>query len=187
MSDPLNAWRDVQGWLTGKEAAALQYLAHGRRVLEIGCLHGKSAVAMGAVAEMVVTCDHFDGDGFTKNAMGVPFTTSQTYASAMQNIRAAGMAGHVFVMAAAFPACLQVLNLESFDVFFYDGDHTYEATKEAIDKLGLRGKALAIHDYSPEPKFAGVVRAVDEAKEQHGVMLTTADCLAVLHYQGNAR
>jgi predicted O-methyltransferase YrrM len=181
-------WRDVPGWLTDKEAAALQYLAHGRRVLEIGCLHGKSAVAMGAVASVVVTCDHFNGDGFTEKATdAVPFTTSRTYESAMKNIRGAGMAGHVFVMAAPFPECLQVLDREAFDVFFYDGDHTYEATKEAIDKFGLRGKALAIHDYSPEPKFAGVVRAVDEAKEQHGVMLTTADCLAVLHYQGRGR
>lgn len=69
------------------------------------------------------------------------------------------------------------------DMVFYDGDHSYDATKEALEywnpKL-LPGGILVVHDY--EPMHSDCMRAVDEfaAANNKKIMVPTKSTVAIL-------
>jgi hypothetical protein len=59
-------------------------------------------------------------------------------------------------------------NIGDIDMMFYDGDHSYEATKEALEYWNTKlipGGILACHDY--EPMHSDCMRAVDEFAAVH--------------------
>jgi len=51
--------RGIKGWLELHEAEALERLAVGRVVMEIGSYHGRSTVVMAPVAQKVICIDYF--------------------------------------------------------------------------------------------------------------------------------
>ena len=153
MTKKTDAYQTVPGHLYDVEAKFLQQLARGRRILEIGTHHGRSAVAMAATAKSVVTIDHYQGDGM----VGAPDKSL-----AEKHVRESGL-GNIELVDSTWQGFLarDEVRLSGFDVIFYDGDHTQEAAFLAaiVDFSGR----IAIHDYKPgEPAMSHVVESAEE-------------------------
>lgn len=172
-------WRDVQGWLSESEGAELQRLAAGLTVLEVGCWKGRSTVCLAQAAARVVSVDHFAGDEYAGRAFTLP--------EAVETVAALDVRGCVTLVAGAFADVVPLLRLERFGLFFYDADHTYQATADALAAIlgGASPSApVAVHDYDPaQPVWADCIRAVDEAARRHGRAVRVVDRLAILETQ----
>lgn len=154
-----DAWQKIHGWLFKKEGEALQEMAAGRVILEVGTWKARSTVALAATAEHVVSVDHFKGDSFAGRG--------GTFPAAWQNLIDKHASHKVTLVAGDFRDVLPRLDLRKFGAFFYDGDHTYEATAAALRfaeqmRPGIR---VAVHDYKPnQPQ---VRQAVDEFQKRN--------------------
>ena len=151
----IESYQACQGWLLPVEAHKLQELAEDKNVLEIGVWKGRSAVAMAAVAEHVTACDYFRGDGFTGQAC--------TLKDCWQNLwRLELTPDWVTVILGTMYQVVPRLDLAQFDFAFYDANHTYEHTRDALQMLdGV--PVIAVHDYKPnERQYGGVIQAVGE-------------------------
>lgn len=157
---------DIHGWLDRSEAAALENLARGKRVLEIGSYCGLSTVIMGRVAEHVTAVDYFDGRGTPD-----PRDTRADFA---RNIERHGLTGKV---ESCHPDA--VYPLPQYDLAFIDGAHDRGSVaadiQRALDVLAPDG-LLAFHDYG-RPMDSGVKQAVDELG---GEILSIHKTLAVV-------
>ena len=142
---------EVQGFMPAAGLAILRDLAADKRVLEIGCWKGRTALAMAAVANCVWTVDHFRGDAYTGKAYTLP--------EAWENLRAAG---NVRVLAGPFEEIMLGLDLAWFEVLFYDADHDYEPTRRFLELAVERSidATLVVDDYSPA--YPQVMQAVHE-------------------------
>jgi len=75
----LQGWREVEGWCTDEEGMYLyecaRRLPSGSVVVEIGCWHGKSTIALALgcreSGSRVVSVDHLQGDGRVVPATGI--------------------------------------------------------------------------------------------------------------------
>jgi len=153
-TDP-GAWIDCPGFLFRKEAEELQRLAAGRDVLECGVWKAKSSLAMAATAKHVVSVDNFQGDAYTGRASTLP--------GAWRSLTEYHGRHKVTLMAGDFRDVLPRLDLSQFGLFFYDADHSYEATAAALrlaEKRMRRDLTIAVHDYKPHQKQ--ILRAVDQ-------------------------
>lgn len=128
------------------ECEFLQSLATGKRVLEIGTHHGRSASALASSALSVVTVDTYKGDP----QIGAPsLALAQENLSAFKNIE---------LIVGDWRE--QTIDPENYDLIFYDGCHTEEGA--FLSRLLQYRGIIAIHDYKPaEPDMRHVVEAAD--------------------------
>jgi hypothetical protein len=171
----LEAFRSVAGWLSDAEANALQRIAAGATVLEVGTWKAKSAIAMAAVAFHVVTVDHFAGDGFA--GVGNPGT------QAWENVVRAEAQERVTMMFTPWDQAKRFIDINDFEVIFYDGDHTFEATRNVlayIDDQMAWDAVIAVHDYDDKPQHWGCRKAVDEFALANDYRFELHDTLAIL-------
>ena len=147
-------YQDVQGYMPAPGLEVLRRLATGKRVLEIGCWKGRTAIAMAEVAASVWSIDHFRGDAYAG-----PYNTLP---EAWANVIASGLP--VRLLVGPFTELLPALDLAHFDLVFYDGDHDFEPTQTFL-RIALaecRADALiVVDDYSAA--YPQVQRAVAEA------------------------
>jgi predicted O-methyltransferase YrrM len=159
---------NVRGWLLPEEGEALYRLAAGRGVLEIGTWCGLSALTMEQSARFIVCVDHFQGDG--------DIGPADVRAEALANL-ATGVG--IFVEEGDQADIIPTLNVDAFDLVFYDADHSYESTRKGIDLLvesGLRPPTIvAFHDFNKP----GVERAVREFAKEQGRTILLVGTLAV--------
>jgi len=146
------------------EHAAL-WLAHHAypcsRIVEIGSLHGRSALAMLANSDAHLWCI---------DAWGEPSTTTlEDYEIFLENVSPYVEEGRLTVLRThshlGLASLLEDYGKESFDMVFIDGGHDYDTVKGDI--LGCRpllreGGLLSGHDYSHRKGHPGVKKAVDE-------------------------
>lgn len=149
-----DTYKEIQGWLSDKEAFALQQVARELTVLEIGTWKGKSAIAMAATALSVVTIDSFFGDDFTGKAFTLP--------EAVENFRKYDDQQKITLVIKDFKELVKSRFLFSavynVSLVYYDADHTKEAVinfTNLLDKFGQYGKLpiIAFHDYEFTPVY----------------------------------
>lgn len=164
------------GWLTANEANELQRLATGKRVVEIGAWKGRSTVVLSQAAEHVISIDHFKGDDYAGR-----FSVRNHYFESLDRFQCQNV---TTIIADSFDAC-QLIDSDivrgGIDLFFYDADHTKEATENALFRAAnWKCPTIAIHDYSPAEYFKGVCEAVDWFVALGNYTFRLIDHLAVL-------
>lgn len=176
----VSAYASVPGWLSELEASTLQSLAKDNTVLEVGTWKARSTIAMAATAKHVVTVDHFAGDGFA--GVGNPGT------QAWENVVRAEAQERVTMMFTPWEIAKRFLATSDFEVIFYDGDHTYEATHNFLKYVHgqwILRTVIAVHDYDNNPNHWGCRKAVDEFVSGRGYSFELYDTLAVLRPSPN--
>ena len=170
ISPVAGAWPyDIPGWLARSEGKALEELAAGKRVLEIGSYCGLSTVIQGRVAKHVTAVDYFDGRSTPQ-----PRNTLMEF---KRNIERHGLADKVTI---CHPDA--EIPLPEYDLAFIDGCHHLPFVREDIRKARKVLKPdglLAFHDYQ-HPTDPGVEEAVDELLHDGGELLSLTDSLAVV-------
>lgn len=169
--------KEIQGWLSDKEAQALQVIADGARVVEVGCWKAKSSIAMAATAKSVLTIDHFRGDSYT----GLAFTLPE----AIENIRKHDADGKISILVQDFFGIKEGQMKDMImlsDVLYYDGDHSEQSVKQLTDFLVDFDNMpiIAFHDYESSPVYQDGKDVFDAfVKEliEHGF---DSDCLIVV-------
>lgn len=135
--------REIQSAVSDDEAAELERLATGKRVVEFGSWHGFSAVVMGRVAERVVAVDWHHGDAHAGVAETLP-----TY---IDNLKRHGLRDTVVTIVGQFPDVAPTLARDYFDVGFLDGKHDRASVERDLaliaGLLDRPGCILACHDY----------------------------------------
>jgi predicted O-methyltransferase YrrM len=152
-------WRDlapgdgppISTSVTEREAAELQRLAKGKRVLEVGAAYGFSTVTLALVASWVTSVD--------------PHNWLQSYGPLMRHLNVYSVTDRVGVVQAfSYDALPQMVDEGvSFDLVFIDGDHAEQAVDHDVTwgrKLLAPGGVLACHDYG-EDTCPGVRAALD--------------------------
>ena len=147
----LESYKEIDGWLEDSEANALQIIAEGLNVVELGCWKGKSSIAIGATAKSVLTVDHFSGDTFTGKAFTLP--------EAIKNIRKFDSEKKISILVQDF---FDIRSSEikkmllCADLVYYDGDHNEESVKKFIDFISQfkRLPIIAFHDYDASINFS---------------------------------
>lgn len=138
------------GWMSPTELRWLaEQAATMSSIVEVGCLHGRSAYAMLTACPGPVYCiDPWSDDGW-RSFMG-----------------SCGHFPNVRPMREASPGA--AAKVGPVDMVFLDGDHDYAAVIADIEAwLPLTNKLLCGHDYTVGPDgapggFPGVKQAVDE-------------------------
>lgn len=161
-------WRDVpignsviNTSLTAAETSALQGLATGKDVLEIGSAFGYSTVAIGLVAKTVVAVD--------------PHLTHASHPALLGNIAANGLQDKVTVRVGTSQVWLPALQGLTFDLVWIDGDHAAEMVEHDVTwalRLLRPGGVLACHDYDEET-CPGVKVALDKMFGGPGALTDT--------------
>jgi predicted O-methyltransferase YrrM len=170
------------------ELDRLNELAVGKTVLEIGSRYGASTIGMaGSGAAVVYALDWHKGDKWHEAAgAGVGDTLTQFWL----HVYFYKLRDKIIPLVGSSQQVLPLLQDETFDLIFVDGDHSYEGAsydfQQAL-RLLKPGGTIAIHDYERELKLTGyqgtpleigVTRAADEllgsADEQ-------VDSLAIYH------
>ena len=160
---------DIPGWLTRGEAKAMEDLARGKRVLEIGSYCGLSTVVMARVAEHVTAVDYFDG-------RGTPLPRN-TAAEFKNNIDRYGVAEKVVT---CHPGAQ--IPLPSYDLAFIDGAHDHQSVANDAYKAMCvlsRGGLLAFHDYK-HPMHPGVEQAIDDLLLDGAELISQTETVAVV-------
>ena len=145
--------REIRTSLTLAERDALQLLADGRVVLEVGSAFGFSTVALASVAAHVVAVD-------THSPLG-------SLDLMRQNLEDFGLASQVTILVGSSASILAQLTAASFDLAFIDADHSFQAVQaDALECLRLvkPGGVLAFHDYH-ESSCPDVAVALDQLFE----------------------
>jgi len=158
----IDAFLTVPGHLYDSEGRHLQDLAKGKKVLEIGTHLGRSAVAMAATAFHVTTIDHYRGDA----QIGAP-----SLEEAMQNIRSSGLAGSITQVVADWTKWIAgPVDLQAYDMLFYDGAHTFPIyEKHFLDLCDDFTGLIAVHDcYKQDPDMVLVTQSIEEFAKRTG-------------------
>lgn len=165
-NEAIKAALQIDGWLSGSEAAALYDLAHDAKgpIVEIGSWRGRStaALALGSMSgnyQPVYAVDAFLPVLHTAANRFAPASSPELLRS---NLDGAGVNGLVHIVAKNSEEAVAEIP-DQIDVLFVDGAHDYEAVKRDLEtylpKIRIGGK-VAIHDcHEADP---GVVQAVDE-------------------------
>lgn len=158
-------WRNVRGWLSGLEGLALQEMAAGRTVLEIGSYCGRSTVAMAEVARLVVSLDWHQGDP------GAGW--GDTLPELWQNLADFGLRGKVVVIAASVDVVAPLLTPWQYDLVFVDGAHdaaSVERDCRLARKVVRPGGTIAMHDWNLEGVRTGAQAAGVMARPVAGLV-----------------
>jgi predicted O-methyltransferase YrrM len=146
-----SAWLEVEGWLSDKEGEALQRLAAGGTVVELGSYKGRSTIAMAASAAQVVSVDHHHGD--------VNTGPTDTLLDFLENINKHGAADIVLALIEPIDEAATLLKRCHFDGCFIDAEHTAESV-ERDTRLALAvvrpGGWIAWHDWNDTGVRSGV-------------------------------
>lgn len=159
----LNAFHSVSGHLYEAEGHLLQRLATGKRVLDIGTHHGRSAVALAGTAESVVTVDNYLADIQIQ---------APDFATTAWNISACGLGHKIRIYREDCFSFIRREGLKNFDMVFYDGPHIPPAWEKTFLEFALEtgyDGLIAIHDYKGwDPDMSYVVEAVDWYEKESG-------------------
>ena len=170
-------YKEIQGWLSDKEAQALQIIADGARVVEVGCWKAKSSIAMAATAKSVLAIDHFRGDSYTGAAFTLP--------EAIQNIRKYDSEGKISILVQDFFGIKEGEMKDMImlsNVLYYDGDHSEQSVKQFTDFVidFDNMPIIAFHDYENSPVYQSGKDVFDAFVKElidHGF---DSDCLVVI-------
>lgn len=150
-----DTYKEIQGWLTDREASALQTISANKHVLEIGVWKGKSTLAIAATANSVTAIDTFEGDNYTGKAFTLP--------EAIQNFRTYDTTRKISLVIQDFNCLNQNTplskGLASSQVVYYDADHTQEAVEQFIRLLenkfsSSKFPVIAFHDYEESAVYS---------------------------------
>jgi predicted O-methyltransferase YrrM len=169
--------------MTEPEGVALQQLAAGKGVLEVGALLGFSTVLLAQVAEAVVSIDPH---------AGYPFDNPrETWGQFNENLLLYGVADKVTVLREDDSALLSLdtyLDGSEFgnlpiQLAFIDCDGTYPTTIRVLERvapwLPVEGGIIAVHDYDL-PEWPGAGEAVRDFCTQTGARFGVIDTLAII-------
>lgn len=135
----------IWGWMSPEELEWLHATAaEMNSIVEIGCLHGRSAYALATGTAGNVYCiDPWNDDG---------------YRSFMSTV---GQLPNVVPIREASPAASR--HVPYVDMTFIDGDHSYDSVLADIEEwLPKTRKLICGHDYIHGGGFPDVAVAVDE-------------------------
>jgi predicted O-methyltransferase YrrM len=152
-------WNHVEGWLLDVEANKLQEIAKDKVVLEIGAFKGKSTCCFAEVAKHVYSIDPFT---YSDDAL-IDTKEITTLNDFLLNIEEFKDKVTYFQ-----DYSYNVLKKKKIlaDVYFIDGDHSYESVKRDIQLIRKYLKSndiVAFHDY--QNIYPGVTQA---AREEFG-------------------
>lgn len=184
------ACRDIKGWLTDAEAAALYQLGTELgpqgSILEIGSFHGKSTVVLGLAAQsvgsQVVAVDPHEGITYWQGDIPpLPHLGGPSLDSLQDNLTQAGVAGEVeIVVATSEEAHGKLADREPFAFIFVDGNHGYDSVRQDFDLWSERlmyGGVISFHD-SDGTGMPGPPRVVAEVADMPGFeRISTVDAL----------
>lgn len=164
---PIRRYRDIGGWLSGREALALYRIARGlpdgARVLEIGSWKGKSTVciARGLRDGVVYALDPFNAATIPQGVHD-PDKDQPPLEQFKSNLAQFGVLERVQIRQGYSRDYAGTF--ADLDFLFIDGDHTIEGCRydyETFAPALKPGGWLAFHDYRPEHGF-GPGFVVDE-------------------------
>lgn len=127
-----------EGWLDSADIRALEVLAFGNTVLELGAWKGRSTVVLAGVANYVVSVDRHQGVEEQGGDDSLP-----DYLAAVRDLP------NVAVVLAPFEKFVLLLSARGrFDLVFIDGDHDYASVqRDTYLALALNAKVVAFHDW----------------------------------------
>lgn len=126
-----------EGWLTANEAAALNRLAQGRRVLELGAFKGRSTVAMALTARHVVSVDWHNGDKHVQ--LGPSLSEYRKNIEPYKNI---------IPIVGRFEQVIPLLEAAKFEMIFVDGQHDLPSViRDMYFAFGFQPQVIAVHDW----------------------------------------
>lgn len=169
------------GWLTDKEQNLLVGLAHERNVLEIGCWQGLSTSCIGQTAKSIVSVDWFRGDDYVAAVAG-PTHHHDVMRTFFKNLEKYDLEAKVTTMVGDLRKVLPRLNVQDYDLIFYDADHggpvlTFAMMWIANAKPECK---LAIHDYKYIDKYDDLREQVDALARNTYRKIRVIGSLAVL-------
>lgn len=149
----------IQGWLTDREATALQLISQDKNVLEIGVWKAKSTLAIAATAKSVIAVDHFKGDDFTGKAFTLP--------EAIENIRKYDSQNKISLLIQDYRKLHRLrLSLSNSEVVYYDADHTPESVRDFLNLVdgtfAITKTIIAFHDYETSSVYAEGVKVFQD-------------------------
>ena len=162
----------------------------GCRVLEVGCLYGRSTIALASTAKVVFAVDHHSAiDQFPAH-----YASFMTQASTfLANLDRYGVRSKVVPVIAALEPFASVTQWGSFDLIFLDAHHEREfVEKDLATVLPLlrAGGTIAFHDYGV-PGYVdetgtlvrrwSVTELVDDLAKRNGCQIEQVETLAVMH------
>lgn len=151
-------YKDIQGWLSEKEAYGLYNFASklnkNSNIVEIGSWKGKSTfcLAMGLRKGIIYAIDPFNADGEPGSQLEYSYKMGQAplleeFISMMKTLNVLDkiniLKGYSFEY---------VNYINKIDFLFIDGDHSIEGCNYDFEKYGpklKKGGYLAFHDYYP--------------------------------------
>jgi len=179
----MNSLLDIPTGLTEPEAVALQQLAAGKRVLEVGALLGFSTVILAQVADEVASVDPHDGYPFNDpRDTWVPFNN---------NLLRYGVADKVLTYRDRYTARTAALIGDEWgapNFAFLDLDGTYENTFKVMELVAehmavpmddREATILAVHDYGL-PEWPGAGAAIRDYCTQTQTHFGLIDTLALI-------
>lgn len=148
----------VWGWMAPAELWWLSETAASMgSVVEVGCLHGRSAYALLKGCRGPVYCV----DPWNDEA-DASYPSFMSNCGRFPNLRTRRCASTVAARTWARDLGL-VDRLDMVDMTFIDASHAYESVMvDVASWLPLTSKLICGHDYTPEGGYEGVRRAVDE-------------------------
>lgn len=165
-NEAIKAAMQIDGWLSGPEAAALYDLAHDATgpIVEIGSWRGRSTavLALASMAGNYQPVYAIDSFATVRETASGKMSPASSPALLRANLDSAGVNGLVHIVAKPSEDAVAEIP-DQIDVLFVDGAHDYESAKRDLElylpKVRIGGR-VAIHDcHEADP---GVVQAVDE-------------------------
>ena len=154
-------WKDVpiKEYYTEEEGELAQKICAGKKVLEIGALHGRSTLCIADVAEMILTVDLFNNDCAGVNQNGEP-EGLRYFIPFIEDRK------NISYIAGNSKDVVPTLQDNFFDVAHIDGLHIEYMIRADIKNCYSKLKddgVYMIHDYSDNlASWADVKRVVDE-------------------------
>jgi predicted O-methyltransferase YrrM len=163
-----------EGWLSSAEARALQNLAQGRLVLEIGSWLGRSTVALAQVADHVVAVDHHHGSAEHRFPTGEEADTLRGF---IGNLERYGVRNKVTVCVMDAARLPRLFREDAFDLVFVDGAHDFgSALRDGLTALKLVKMrsvgVVAFHDYN-FPDVRSAIHHLPYAPREMEVLIDT--------------
>ena len=141
---PIRHYRDIEGWLTPKEAVALYRLSRscrsGARVVEIGSWKGKSTycIARGLRDGLIVAIDPFDAAGETGHRYDAFKGGTPLLDQFRTNLGRHGLLDKVAIKIG--PSSRFASDVSDVDLLFIDGDHSIAGCEYRLQDLWAEGE-----------------------------------------------
>jgi predicted O-methyltransferase YrrM len=160
---PMPDGQTIDSSVTPAEIAALQDLAAGRRVLEVGSAYGYSTIRLAERAAHVDAVDPHAGE------------LPGSYETMLANLERYGAWDKVTILRDysehALPALIEAGH--RYGLAFVDGNHDYNVQRDVENALTLLvpGGHVAVHDYD-QYDFPVITQVCDAVNVQHRVVDT---------------